>query len=132
MSRTLRPALFFENGTTGILEGGHYDVAGFGWGGAADPDDSAIYSGDNLAPSGQNRLFWNNAVATAAEHDALGPSIKTRARNNYVIIQQQLALDVPTIVLYFNKEPYVYNTDLQGLHPSPVISPFWNPREYSI
>ncbi len=38
---------------------------------SADPDDSAIYSGDNLAPHGQNALFWNNPIATAAMNDAL-------------------------------------------------------------
>ena len=36
---------FFDNSTNGILQGGHYDVAIFSWVGAADPDDSAIYSG---------------------------------------------------------------------------------------
>jgi peptide/nickel transport system substrate-binding protein len=125
-------SVFFQNGSTGILEGGHYDAAGFSWNAAADPDDSSIYSGDNLAPSGQNSLFWNNAVATAAEHAALGTVDQNARKKQYIIIQQQLALDVPTIVLYFNKEPYVYNTDLQNFLPSPVISPFWNPWEYSI
>jgi peptide/nickel transport system substrate-binding protein len=125
-------SVFFQNGSTGILEGGHYDAAGFSWNAAADPDDSSIYSGDNLAPTGQNSLFWNNAVATAAEHAALETVDQNARKKQYVIIQQQLALDVPTIVLYFNKEPYVYNTDLQNFLPSPVISPFWNPWEYSI
>ena len=36
---------FFDNSTNGIIQGGHYDVAIFSWLGAADPDDSAIYSG---------------------------------------------------------------------------------------
>ncbi len=43
-----------------------------------------------------------------------------------------MALDVPTIILYFWKDLYIYNTDLQGFTPSPVISAFWNPWEYSI
>ena len=51
---------FFENSTNGILQGGHYDVAMYSWIGAADPDDNAIYSGDNLAPKGQNAMMWNN------------------------------------------------------------------------
>jgi peptide/nickel transport system substrate-binding protein len=125
-------SVFFENGTTGILEGGHYDAAGFSWSAAADPDDSSIYSGDNLAPGGQNSLFWNNPIATAAQHAALATVDQKERKKQYAIIQQQLALDVPTIILYFNKEPFVYNTDLQGFLPSPVISPFWNPWEYSI
>jgi peptide/nickel transport system substrate-binding protein len=124
--------VFFENGSNGILEGGHYDVAAFSWFAAADPDDSPLYSGDNLAPRGQNSLFWNNPTVTAAERAALSTVDQDARKKQYAIIQQQMAIDVPTIVLYFLKEPYVYNTDLQGFLPSPVISPFWNPWEYSI
>ncbi len=125
-------ALMFQNGTTGTLQGGHYDVALFSWNAAADPDDSAIYSGDNFAPHGQNALFWNNAVATAAMNDALQTLDRARRARDYAIVQQQMALDVPTIILFFWKEPYVYNTDLKNFLPSPVISAFWNPWEYSI
>jgi peptide/nickel transport system substrate-binding protein len=125
-------AVMFQNGTTGTLQGGHYDVAVFSWSAAADPDDSAIYSGDNFAPHGQNALFWDNATATAAMNDALKTLDQTRRKHDYEIVQQQMAKDVPTIVLFFWKEPYVYNTDLKGFSPSPVISAFWNPWEYSI
>ena len=125
-------ALMFQNGATGTLQGGHYDTAVFSWSAAADPDDSAIYSGDNFAPHGQNALFWNNAVATAAMNDALKTLDKNRRLHDYEVVQQQMAKDVPTIILFFWKEPYVYNTDLKGFSPSPVISAFWNPWEYSI
>ena len=47
-SRTIPTSLFFDNTANGILQGGHYDVATFALGGAADPDDSAIYSGRQL------------------------------------------------------------------------------------
>ncbi len=123
---------FFDNSANGILQGGHYDVALFSWIGAADPDDSAIYSGDNLAPHGQNAMFWTNRAATDAMNDALKTIDQPRRKHDYEIVQQQLALDVPTIILYFTKVPFVYNTDLKGFDPSPVISAFWNPWNYSI
>jgi len=123
---------FFDNSTNGILQGGHYDVALFSWIGAADPDDSAIYSGDNLAPHGQNAMFWNNRTATDAMNDALKTIDQNRRKRDYVVVQQQLALDVPTIILYFNRFPFVYNSDLKGFSPSPVISSFWDPWNYSI
>ncbi len=123
---------FFDNSTSGILQGGHYDAAGFSWAGAADPDDSAIYSGDNLAPHGQNAMFWNNRIATDAMNDALKTVDQARRKKDYVIVQQQLALDVPTIILYFTRTPYVYNSDLKGFNPSPVISAYWDPWNYSI
>jgi peptide/nickel transport system substrate-binding protein len=125
-------SLMYQNGTNGTLQGGHYDVALFSWSSAADPDDSAIYSGDNLAPHGQNALFWNNATATAAMNDALKTLDQARRKHDYEIVQQEMAKDVPSIFLFFWKEPYIYNTDLKGFTPSPVISAFWNPWEYSI
>ncbi|MFZ1018729.1 MAG: peptide ABC transporter substrate-binding protein [Candidatus Cybelea sp.] len=123
---------FFDNSTNGILQGGHYDAAIFSWAGAADPDDSAIYSGDNLAPKGQNALLWNNPTATAAMNDALKTIDQPRRKRDYVVVQQQLTRDIPTIILYFNRVPYVYNKDLKGFEPSPVISAFWDPWNYSI
>jgi peptide/nickel transport system substrate-binding protein len=123
---------FFDNSTNGTLQGGHYDVALYSWIGAADPDDNAIYSGDNLAPHGQNAMMWNNRVATAAMADALKTLDQTRRKRDYAIVQQQLALDVPTIIINFARVPYVYNDDFKGFNPSPVISAFWDPWNYSI
>ena len=123
---------FFENSSNGILQGGHYDVAGFSWLAAADPDDSAIYSNENFAPHGQNAMFWNNRVATHAMDDALSTVDQDRRKRDYVIVQQQLAYDVPTIIINFTRFPYVYNSDLKGFDPSPVISGFWDPWNYSI
>lgn len=123
---------FFDNSTNGILQGGHYDAAGFSWVGAADPDDSPIYSGDNLAPHGQNAMFWDNRTATDAMNDALRTVDQARRKRDYVIVQQQLTHDVPTIIINFVRVPYLYNRDLKGFDPSPVISAFWDPWNYSI
>ena len=131
-SRTIRPASSSTTRRTRTLQGGHYDVALFSWLGAADPDDSAIYSGLNFAPHGQNAMFWNNRAATAAMTNALKTIDQASRKRDYAIVQQQLALDVPTLILYFQRFPYVYNTDLKGFDPSPVISGFWDPWNYSI
>jgi peptide/nickel transport system substrate-binding protein len=123
---------FFDNSANGTLQGGHYDVAGFSWAGAVDPDDSPIYSADNFAPHGQNAMFWDNRVATAAMTDALSTIDQARRKRDYVIVQQQLTYDVPTIIIDFARVPYVYNNDLKDFDPSPVISAFWDPWNYSI
>lgn len=122
----------FANGAEGILAGGHFDVALYAWSGAADPDLDPLYSADNFGPRGQNYMRWANARATAAQKDALLTVDQNKRKADYVIFQQELAKDVPTIIYGFKKEPYVYNTDLQGYDPSPVISSFWNCWEYSI
>ncbi len=126
-------AQFFDNSpSTGILQGGHYDVAGFAWNGAADPDDGSVYSARNFPPRGQNALFWNDPVATRAMDDELVTVDQARRKRDFVLEQQRFALDVPSIVLYYRREPEGYNTDLKGYAPSPVLSPFWDPWNYSI
>lgn len=125
-------AQFFDNTANGVLQGGKYDVAGFAWIGAADPDDDAIYSGHNLAPTGQNALFWNDPIATKAMDDGLA-TVDPVARKRFSWIEQaRFADQVPSVVLLFRREPFAYTTALKGFTASPVISPFWNPQTYSI
>ncbi len=125
-------AQFFANTADGVLQGGKYDVAGYAWVAAADPDDSAIYSPRNFAPRGQNALFWNDPVAAKAMDDGLATVDPAKRKAASWREQERFALDVPSIILYFRREPFVYNSDLKGFKPSPVISPFWDPQEYSI
>ena len=125
-------AQFFDNTTNGVLQGGHYDVAGFTWIAASDPDDSPIYSPRNLAPSGQNALFWNDPIVARAMDAELATVDPVKRRAAFDIEQQRFATDVPSIILYYRREPYIYNSRLEGFRPSPVISPFWNPQEYSL
>jgi peptide/nickel transport system substrate-binding protein len=123
--------LFFDFSRDGTLEGGHYDVAIQSSTSGPDPDHSAFYSERELAPRGQNTLRWRNEVATAAMDDALATVDETRRRRDYIVAQQQLARDVPTIVIGFARVPLIYSADLRGFDPSPV-SLFWNPWNLSI
>jgi peptide/nickel transport system substrate-binding protein len=125
-------AQFFDNTQIGILQGGHYDAAIFAWSGAADPDDSAIYSAHNFPPRGQNALFWNDPAVTKAMDDELSTVDRTRRREDFVVEQQHFASDVPSIVLGYRREPEIVNSDLKGYVASPVIAPFWDPQNYSI
>ena len=36
------------------------------------------------------------------------------------------------MIVSFSRVPFVYNSDLKGFDPSPVISAFWDPWNYSI
>lgn len=120
------------NSSSGILNSGRYDASLIGYVDAADPDDSEFYSSHNLPPRGQNITHWLNPVATAAIDDALKTVDQSRRRRDYIIVQQQLTHDLPTIVLCYYRVPYIYNADLRGFDPSPVVSPYWNPWMYSI
>ncbi len=125
-------AQFFENTANGILQGSKYDVAGFAWVAAADPDDSSIYSAKNEAPHGQNAIHWTNPLATKAMDDGLATVDPVKRKAASYREQEQFALDVPSIILYFRRESFAHNSDLKGFSASPVISAFWNPHEYSI
>jgi peptide/nickel transport system substrate-binding protein len=126
-------SVFFDNSTAGILQGGKYDAAIFTWAASADPDDSAIYSGDNFVPRGQNNLFWNDPAATKAMNDALATVDMKRRVADYHIVQQRMAIDVPTIILWFRHEPEVYNSDLKHFSATPVLTtPFWNTWQYEL
>jgi peptide/nickel transport system substrate-binding protein len=125
--------LMFDNTANGILQGGHYDVAVFGWFAAQDPDDSAIYSSENFAPHGQNALFWNDPAATADLNAGLASIDWPTRLAAYHDFQRRFAHDVPSIVLWFDLEAQAYNDDLKGFTVSPVITvPFWNTWELSI
>jgi peptide/nickel transport system substrate-binding protein len=125
-------AEMFTNGPQAVLMGGHYDVAEFGWTGGADPDVESLYSATNLAPDGQNMLFWINHAATADLEAALQTVDQAARERDYHAFDREFALDEPSFIIGFRRSPFVYNSDLKGFTPSPVISPFWNPWEYSL
>jgi peptide/nickel transport system substrate-binding protein len=124
--------VFFDNTAAGTLQGGKYDIATFAWVGAPDIDNSAIYSGHNLAPHGQNALFWQNAVATKAMDDANETVDQQRRIADYRVVQREFAKDDPSIILWFRKDVIVTTDALHGFSATPVITiPFWNPQAYS-
>ncbi|HEY0395886.1 MAG TPA: peptide ABC transporter substrate-binding protein [Candidatus Elarobacter sp.] len=123
--------LFFDNTANGVLQGGKYDAAFFAWVGAADMDQSAIYSAHNFAPHGQNALFWANETATKAMDDANQTTDLKRRVDDYKIVQREFASDDVSVILWFRKDVEVYTSALKGFTPTPVITtPFWRTWEY--
>jgi peptide/nickel transport system substrate-binding protein len=124
-------SMFFDNTANGILQGGKYDTAIFAWNGAADIDQSAIFSAHYLAPKGQNALFWTNARATAAMDDANATVDPQRRIADYKIVQQEFAKDDPSIIFWFRRFGTAYRSDLKGFTSTSVITtPFWNTWAY--
>ena len=122
--------LFFDNSSSGILSGGHYDVAIQSTTTGPDPDHSSLYSGDHFAPRGQKRFDGATPRYQAMENALRTVDLQAR-RRDYLVVQRSLARDVPTIVLDFIREPFLYNSDLRGFRPSPVWA-FWDPWNYSV
>ncbi len=125
-------SLFFDQTMNGVLAGGKYDVALYAWVGAADIDQSAIYSGHFMPPHGQNYPHWQNTKATAAMDDANASIDPQRRIADYKIVQQEFARDDPSVILWFRKYVMTYPSDLKNFSATPVITtPFWNPWEYT-
>ncbi|HTW85321.1 MAG TPA: peptide ABC transporter substrate-binding protein [Candidatus Sulfotelmatobacter sp.] len=119
--------MFFDNTANGIIQGGKSDVVLFAWTAAADIDNSAIYSGDDFAPHGQNGLFWNNRRATDAMNAANQTVDEPKRIALYHIVQEEFAKDDPSIILWFRKDAEAYTSALKGFQPTPVITtPFWD------
>jgi peptide/nickel transport system substrate-binding protein len=123
--------LYFDQTSNGILAGGKYDVGMYAWSGAAEVDQSAIYSGHFMPPHGQNYPRWQNPRATAAMDDANGTVDVKRQIADYKIVQQEFAQDDPSIILWFRKFVISSPSDLKEFSATPVIlTPFWDPWVY--
>ena len=123
--------LFFDNTANGILAGGKYDTAIYAWSGAADIDQSAVYSGHFMPPHGQNYPQWQNAVATKAMDDANATVDDKRRIDDYHIVQEEFAKDDPSVILWFRKLVIASDDRIKNFTATPVIlTPFWNTWEY--
>ncbi|MBV9439506.1 MAG: peptide ABC transporter substrate-binding protein [Candidatus Eremiobacteraeota bacterium] len=125
-------SMFFDQTLNGILASGKFDAAVYAWSGAPDVDNSAIYSGHNLPPHGQNYPYWQNQTATRAMDDANGTIDQARRVADYRVVQREFAKDDPSVILWFRKGVIAYKDALQGFTPTPVILVFWDPWHYHL
>jgi peptide/nickel transport system substrate-binding protein len=131
--KTYPASLFFASAQSGgILNGGKYQIAYFGWSSGVDPDDSSLYDCDQFPPRGQNDLFWCDPVLDRAEHDALTHMDQARRKRDYHIIATELGEQVPTIFLFAERRVDVVPVQFHGFRPSPAESSNWNAYQWSM
>ena len=132
VQKTYPASLYFASKQDGgIINGGKYQMAYFGWVSGVDPDDSSLYRCNQFPPQGQNNLFWCDAKVEAAELDALAHFDVERRKKDYAIIQAELANEVPTIFMFAERRVDVYPKSFSGYRASPATSSFWNSWEWS-
>ncbi|MBD5655460.1 MAG: peptide ABC transporter substrate-binding protein [Candidatus Eremiobacteraeota bacterium] len=119
----LSSQMFATAANGGILYGGKFDVARFGWGADPNEDLSNLYACYRFPPNGQNDLRWCDRAATAAIDRAKENYDKKTRAKDIDLVQDALYAQVPTVILYARKELAAYNSDLKGWHPN-SISPF--------
>ncbi|MGH7755528.1 MAG: peptide ABC transporter substrate-binding protein, partial [Vulcanimicrobiaceae bacterium] len=106
------PSLMFASYSDGgILYTGKFDLAQFQWGGDPIGDLSNLYECSQIPPNGQNvSRYCNKAADAAMERVKADYDLGDRRRDD-AIVQQLLAKDIPTIVLFIPEDVFVYNSD---------------------
>lgn len=122
--------LFASYAGGGVVATRHYDIASYAWSLAPDPDLTNLIACSRISPKGQNYMGYCNPDVDAALEDALVNYDMARRKRDYVRVQEDLARDVPFIVLYQRTEHMTYNDDFHGIKPGPVMD-FWNAQEIS-
>jgi peptide/nickel transport system substrate-binding protein len=125
-------ALFASAARGGIEATGRFDAVLEGWVNGVDPDDSSQFTCDMKPPAGWNAYAYCNPHVDADERIALSSYDQPTRRAAYQRIQENLADDVPVIVLYFAQQQDVVNLDLKNYHPASAVTPFWNTWQLDI
>jgi peptide/nickel transport system substrate-binding protein len=119
--KNVDPRLLFAPYTDGgIIQNGKFDLVFFAWFTNPSGDMSGLYSCAQVPPNGQNDLRWCNPTAEPAMQ-AFKHTYEFASQKRYDdILQEELARDVPTIVIAVPEDLYAYNSDLKGFHPNQV------------
>jgi peptide/nickel transport system substrate-binding protein len=124
--------LYATRSMGGIEQSGKFDVIFENWANGSDPDDSILLRCSMAPPAGWNVYHFCNPALDAAEQTALTSYDPEVRRAAYARVQEIAADAVPFIVLWYQRELDVVNTDLKNYKPAHAVTPFWNAWEWSI
>lgn len=124
--------LYATAGMGGIEQSGKFDAVFENWANGSDPDESILVTCAMAPPAGWNIYHLCDAQLDAAEHTALTAYDRDVRRNAYFTVQRVLNERVPFIVLWYQRQFDVVNTDLKNYRPAHAVTPFWNTWEWSI
>jgi peptide/nickel transport system substrate-binding protein len=115
------------------LTKGAFQLAPSRWiGGNEQPDIFRYaYSAASFPPNGGNRGFYANPELDALLDDAAATSDEAQQRTDYVKVQQTLALDLPTINLWYLDSIVVHSRRLTNVHTSPSGN-YWFLRDATL
>ncbi len=116
----------------GIEQSGKFDAIFENWANGTDPDDSILFLCSMKPPAGWNVYGFCNRDVDAAESDALTHYDRASRKADYDKVQEALSRNLPIIVLWYQREFDIVNTDLRNYKPAHAVTPFWNSYEWSI
>ena len=111
--------LFAPAAMGGILESGNFDIDLSGYYNTDDPDDAALFSCANRAPSGANAARYCSArFEQLTERAVAMPDGPPRTRV-YAQIERTLVQDAPWAFVWWPRPPQIYDTDFKGYEIAP-------------
>lgn len=128
--KSYAPQLFIAPADAGgIIRGGKFDLAIWGWVGGTDPDDSSQFMCDMAPPNGNNFMRYCDAAVDKAERTAVASYDRPTRKRAYDVIQRHIADDVPMIFLYWPKHRLAFNAKLHGVRDNGMTET-WNVNEW--
>ena len=124
--------LYRAKGEGGIEQNGKFDVAVEQWANGIDPDESILFKCDLAPPHGWNIYHFCNRELDVAEETALSEYDQDKRKLEYAKIQEILTDELPILVLWFERDQHVINTDFKNFKPAHASTPFWNTWEWEI
>jgi len=124
--------LYAPQGESGVEQTGKFDVAFEQWANGIDPDESILFRCDLAPPFGWNIYHFCDPRLDAAEKDALVQYSQDARKADYATVQEILTDQLPILVLWYERDQHVINTDFRDFKPSHASTPFWNTWEWQI
>ncbi len=124
--------LYATLGSGGIEQSGKFDVAFENWANGTDPDDSILLRCTMAPPAGWNIYHFCDRRLDKAEARALTSYDPATRKAMYGRIQRIISEQLPIVVLWYQRDLDVINTDFHNYRPAHAVTPFWNTWEWSI
>jgi peptide/nickel transport system substrate-binding protein len=124
--------LYATKSMGGIEQSGKFDVIFENWANGTDPDDSILILCSMAPPAGWNVYHFCSPSLDAAERAAIASYDPAIRRREYARVQEIAAEGLPFLVLWYQRELDVVNTDLKNYRPAHAVTPFWNAWEWQI
>jgi peptide/nickel transport system substrate-binding protein len=124
--------LFAAAGAGGIINGGNFDMALYGWAKYPDPDDAETIGPDRMPPNGANATFYADRVIGEELTRAARTYDRAQRRAAYDVIQRRIHDAVPFHTIVWKTVVSTVNRDFHGFRPAPISSECWNAWEWSV
>jgi len=124
-------SLYATLGSGGIEQAGKFDVVFENWSNGTDPDDSQLFGCAMAPPAGWNIYHFCDRAVDAALQKGLSSYDQAARKAAYARVQEAVASQLPIILLWYQQDLSLINSDFHNYKPAHASTPFWNTWEWS-